>query len=495
MSTITITNPEIVEFYNSHETINVEEINLFFIKIIQQLSTNLSATVNELNIAKLVKLVSDVDRKLDTYDNSISLKLMEFKSEYMSNLKEITTASSVSEISELKNAMDRSNDTLLAKTSVLLNDFIPYTQTGYKEIESVINRHYASILETSKTLLTHTDTANAYVNVTDTIDKQFTKMLGLIQAPICTHIQQSEERTNANLTQMNNQIHEQQQNHKGLTSEITNFLDKYKNNSSSKGNVSESELYYVIQSVMPTDQIIKCSSETAACDIRVNRKDESKPSILFENKNYMRSVDTEEITKFERDVCVQNKCGIFISQKSPIVFKDEFHVDIINGLVLVYIPNANYNPDKIRVAVNIIDNLFVQITEINKALNGNKIVDSTSMPPAILNKLIKEYTEFGVKKIEIAEIIKNTTKQITDKLDDLRLPSLDSFLIGTGKYKSERFSCPHCNFSGKNKSSLSAHLRTCKREKEREQEKEKNKTKEQPAKIDDEPSNETKKDN
>jgi hypothetical protein len=117
------------------------------------------------------------------------------------------------------------------------------------------------------------------------------------------------------------------------------------------------------------------------------------------------------------------------------------------------------------------------------------------MPPAILNKLIKEYTEFGVKKIEIAEIIKNTTKQITDKLDDLRLPSLDSFLIGTGKYKSERFSCPHCNFSGKNKSSLSAHLRTCKKEKEKEREQEKEKTKEQPAKIDDEPSNETKKDN
>jgi hypothetical protein len=466
MSTITITNSEIVDFYSSHETINIEEINIFFIKIIQQLSTNLSATVNELNITKLINMVTDVNKKLDKYDNSISLKLMEFKSEYISNLKEITSASSLLEISELKNAMDRSNDTLLAKTSVLINDFIPQTQAGHKEIENVIKCHYASILETSKTLLTHTDTANAYVNITEAIDKQFTKMMGLIQTPICNYIQQSEERTNTNLVQMNNKIHEQQQHHKGLTVELTNFLDKYKNNSSSKGNVSESELYYVIQSVMPSDQIIKCSSETAACDIRVNRKDDSKPSILFENKNYMRSVDTEEISKFERDVCIQKKCGIFISQKSPIVFKDEFHVDIINGLVLVYIPNANYNPDKIRVAVNIIDHLFIQITEINKALNGNKNIDSTAMPPAILNKLIKEYTEFGVKKIEIAEFIKNTTKQMTDKLDDLRLPSLDSFLIGTGKYKSDRFGCPLCSFSGKNKSSLSAHLRTCKKEQE-----------------------------
>ena len=62
----------------------------------------------------------------------------------------------------------------------------------------------------------------------------------------------------------------------------------------------------MLLSVMPSDEIIKVSTDTATCDFKVNRKDTSKPSILFENKYYKnRSAPTEEVKKFERDVQLQ----------------------------------------------------------------------------------------------------------------------------------------------------------------------------------------------
>jgi hypothetical protein len=214
---------------------------------------------------------------------------------------------------------------------------------------------------------------------------------------------------------------------------------------------------------MPTDEIIKVSTETAACDIKVNRADENKPSILFENKNYSRSVDAEEIKKFERDICLQKQHGIMLSQASPIVFKGAFHIDIINGLILVYIPNAQYDPEKIKVAVNIIDHLSIQLEEIKQQL-PNKECGVKNISPSVLNKIIKEYTAFGIKKTEMIDLIKGMAKQMSDKVDELHLPGLNSFLIGTGQYKNVQLGCTLCSFQGKNKSSLSAHMRNCKKQ-------------------------------
>jgi hypothetical protein len=463
MSSIELTNTEIIEFYNANPNINVNDINLFFITIIRQLSTNLSSTMNDTNIGKIMQMVTDVSSKLDAMDCRISLKLIELKSEYIDSVKELLSNTSAKDEASLYHILERTQDTLLSKTSLLLNEFVPKTQEGYSAIETIITSHYSEIQKTTKDLLSSRDSSSSSDALIANIDGQFTKMIGLVQQPICTALQSSEERTQTNLRQMSTQLTEQETASKGLAAEMTTFLDKYKNNSSTKGNVSESELYSLLQTIMPTDEIIRCSSDTAACDIRVNRQDETKPTILFENKNYGRSVDTDEIKKFERDICIQKQHGIFLSQTSPIVFKDTFHIDIINGYILVYIPNANYDGSKIRVAINIIDHLAAQLLEIQRLMPDEDSSGKKSMSPSVLNKIIKEYVEFGMKKMEMCEIVKTMSKQMTDKLDEMQLPSLNSFLLGTGQYKNDKFGCSLCNFTGKNKSSLSAHMRNCKK--------------------------------
>jgi hypothetical protein len=118
---------------------------------------------------------------------------------------------------------------------------------------------------------------------------------------------------------------------------------------------------------MPSDEVIRVSHDTATCDFRVNRKDTTKPSILFESKNYKnRSTNTEEVKKFERDLQMQKIHGILVSQDSPITYKDNFQIDIINGLIHVYIPNANYEVEKIKIAVDIIDNLSLKLDALLK---------------------------------------------------------------------------------------------------------------------------------
>ena len=96
-------------------------------------------------------------------------------------------------------------------------------------------------------------------------------MVTNIQQPIFSVINKSEERTSTEIREINNNLNIQLHNNTKLTTEINDFLNKYKNNSSVKGNVSETELYFLLQTLMPTDEIVKVSTDTASCDFKVNR--------------------------------------------------------------------------------------------------------------------------------------------------------------------------------------------------------------------------------
>jgi hypothetical protein len=210
---------------------------------------------------------------------------------------------------------------------------------------------------------------------------------------------------------------------------------------------------------MPSDEIIKVNSDTATCDLKVNRMDKSKPSILFENKDYSRSVTTDEIKKFERDLQIQKLHGVFISQKSPITYKNNFQIDIINGLIHIYIPNAEYDANKLKIAIDIIDNLALKL----------KLIENTNDDDYSINKedmedIIEEYRNFTLQKLQMIDTIKLVTKQLVDKMEDIQLPKLKKLFMKLGNIENDNdFKCTFCNsWSGRNKASLGAHIRNCK---------------------------------
>jgi len=187
-----------------------------------------------------------------------------------------------------------------------------------------------------------------------------------------------------------------------------------------------------------------------------------KPTILFENKEYDHNIPKDEVSKFIRDIDVQNTHGIFMSQNSGITFKNNFQIDIHKGNVLVYIQQCQYSPDKIKLAVDIIDNFAVKLSEID----GNELENTISK--TILDEINDEYQKFISQRDTILVNMKDFTKKMTVSLNQMQLPSLDKYLstkyagVDMAYTSTDIYKCKICNkFVGRNQQSLSAHQRAC----------------------------------
>jgi hypothetical protein len=375
------------------------------------------------------------------------------------NKDENTTKNIIDNIEKISSTIDKNTDTILTKTTSIINDIIPKSQDkNYLQIEGCIKTFCSLIEQDTKKLLEikNKDESSTKI-IIDNIDSNFSKMISNVQTPIFNLIQSSEQRTTSGIQKVNDEFTQQKIIQEKLSNELNDFLNKYKNNSSLKGAISENELYNMLLLIMPSDEIIKVSSETASCDFRVNRKDKKKPTILFENKDYNRSVSTDEVEKFKRDIQLQKCNGVFISQKTPISLKESFQIDIINGLIHIFIPNLNYDCEKLKVAIDIIDNLSSKLHVINN--DGN---NDYSLNKKEIEEISDEYRNFALQKLLIIDNVKIMSKQILDKIEDMQFPKIKSILVNCGIVENENLNCSYCNYQAKNKASLSAHSRSCK---------------------------------
>jgi len=467
LNTITITDEVIVSYYRENKNIDIITMNHIFIDILKNLSSNLSTTITSTINSKILNIVQDIDKNISLMKSDISLKFLESKKEYIEDLKNILYNNNLSNNEKITNGIERSNETLLSKIKTMVTEIIPKShESSNLQIESCIHKSCSLIIQDTSKLLEITNKIdNTSQNDTlikgfiQNIDTHLTNMFQTIQQPIFNSIQSSEERTTTGIQQIKENIMLQQNIQETLRNEMQDFLNKYKNSSQFKGNVAEIELQHMLLSIMPTDEVIKVSNDTATCDLKVNRKDTSKPCILFESKNYTnKSVTTAEVKKFERDIQLQKIHGVFISQESPITFKDNYQIDIINGLIHIYIPNANYEIEKIKIAIDIIDNLSLKL---NSLLKEND--DEYSISKEDIDDISEEYRTFGIQKAQMLDTIKLVNKQLVDKLDEIQLPKIKKFLMKLGNIENDNdFKCTICNsWIGKNKASLGAHIRNC----------------------------------
>jgi hypothetical protein len=462
-NSIVITDEIIISYYRENPQIDIVAINHIFIDILKNLSSNLSATINTTVNSKILSIVSDIDKNISLMKSDILLKLFETKREYIEDMKSILFNNISTTNDKISITIEKNTEHLLSKIKTTIDEIIPKSQDNYYlQIEGCIKNYFSILSQDTKNLLEIIKTNNNDTNVKhfiDNIDNHLTAMFSTIQQPIYNSLRSSEERTSNGIQQIKEHMVLQQSIQETLRTEMHDFLNKYKNSSQFKGNVAEIELQHMLLSIMPSDEIIRVSNDVATCDLKVNRKDSSKPSILFESKNYNRAVTTAEVKKFERDVQLQNIHGIFISHDSPITFKDNFQIDIINGLIHVYIPNANYQIDKVKIAIDIIDNLSFKLNSISKQNTSDLSINKEE-----LDEITDEYRIFGIKKAQMLETIKSINKQLLEQLDEIQLPNTKKFLIRLGNIENDNnLMCTFCNnWTGKNKSSLAAHMRSCK---------------------------------
>ena len=245
-----------------------------------------------------------------------------------------------------------------------------------------------------------------------------------------------------------------------LNSSVHTLLNKFEN-SSAKGKMSENLTIDVLESLYPSAEIVSVGQTKETGDVMVSRM--NKPKILIENKLWTRAVAQTEVVKFIRDIETQKCSGVFISQNSKITTKDNYEIDIHNGNVLVYLHDVHNDPEKIKIAVDIIDHLKEKLDEY--ADNASEI---DNIPKETLEYINSEYQAFITAKAGVMKLAKEFNRNLTKQMDDILMPSLENYLSTKFSFSSNKFSCEYCSFVGKNQQSKSAHLRGCPEKKKKQ---------------------------
>lgn len=157
-----------------------------------------------------------------------------------------------------------------------------------------------------------------------------------------------------------------------------------------------------------------------------------------------------------------------MSQNGKITTKENFEINVHNGNVLVYVHDVNNDPDKIKLAIDIVDHLKCKLDDM---CDGN-LTESDTIPKETLDYINLEYQNFITSKTALTKLAKEFNKKLLKQIDDIKLPSLEDYLSSKYSFSSSKFVCEYCNFVGKNQQSKSAHLRGCVERKRIEKEKE-----------------------
>lgn len=475
---ISIQNKKIFEFYQKHKTIDIERINILFIDIIERLYEDINPALSTSLATQLLENMRTLQQQITSVNDSVSksqtdlsttfaMKFIEFKKEYIEDLKMILTNTTSEKIAPV---IKQHNDILLDKTQLLIKEIIPKNNEHVsREIASLIKDFKSSLNNDTAKLLQQSVNKDTLSKFVTTLDEKFNSTLVNSQTMMNSLITSSEQRLDTRISDIRNlttenfsQIREISTSNNfsqtQLQTTVGELLKKMEN-SSSKGKISENILYNIITPLYPTAEILSVGTTKETGDIILNRND--KPKILLENKNYDRNIGADEVKKFLRDIETQNCSGIMISQHSGIANKENYQIESYNGNIVIYLHNVEYQPERIKVAVDIIDHFKSQILDFQPDPSG------TAIDSSVLDEINIEYQNFITQKLALTKVAKEFNQKLTLQIDEFKLPSLEHFL--NKKYSTitntNQEVCEYCKVQFKNQRALSAHLRGCQEKK------------------------------
>jgi len=447
-TSLTCNSAKVWAFYHEHPEIDFEKMNIMFTDIIASIMQTTNP-VNNSNITSqilngLANIQSQLTSQQTEYSKVLFLKLTEFKKEYTDDLKMILSSNIADKIAPL---IKESNGTILDKTQLLLSELVPKNNENLsRQINDNIKSFCTSISDDiSKTSKQHDGemlSQSSLDNFIKTIDAKFSNVIDSTRKMV-------DSNKDATLSQFSSITSSQN----ALQSEVKDVLKRMEN-SSSKGKISENIVLNILRGLFPSAEVEYVGSQKESGDIMIHRKDRQK--ILVENKCYeSRQVTSDQVKKFIHDVDIQNCSGLFLSQEGGIVNKDNFEINIHNRNVLLYIHNVNYDPEIIKIAIDIIDSFKTKLDEIT-------LTDDYPISKDNLEEINREYQLFVEQKLNQLKLVKEFSQKMIKNIEELQLPSLEKMLSSRfGYITSGKFICEKCNFIGKNPLALSVHKRTC----------------------------------
>jgi hypothetical protein len=430
--------------------------------------------VNDINnnINKLNSVTtSDITNKIERFDDKINIILQKINTESLEKINSL---------------INLSNGIIVDKINLMLNSIIPNNNEKInKQICDEINKFYLMISDETKKLTEQTSNQEiknfiTLFNERNQTESLISHNLGLKQDTILLELTNFVNKNNSE--QIENFINnfdikynslllniqqpileastKQQTNQDKMFSSLEEFLDRYRNNSSSKGKYAENHLKLILEENIDNAEIIDKSQTAHSCDLLLNRN--NKPAILIENKVYTHKVPTTEINKFKSDCKGFKTHGIILSQFSKFTLKYNYQIEIEeyenNKYILVYVCDVKDDFYKIQMAINIIDILADKIKETNVFTDET---NSYTIPKNVLEEINEEFNKLITQKQNIMLLVKDFQKKIAISVEEINLPSLKKFIDLTLSLPTdENFNipCNKCfNFVAKSKSSLAAH--------------------------------------
>jgi hypothetical protein len=450
MENLSTTHPTLLKFYSEHQNIDFETVNLMLVQLLEKIfdsndnidKSSADKMMNSINglCSNFETFKSTLDLKDKSLQDSITLNINNMKNDNMTELTRVIENKNELSKHEFKSSVqsiiENQNEQIQNNIKLMLHDQFPKNNELILSLQPMFN----NFQEANKELILSMDSSSSS---SKTNMESYLERLSLNYNNLINNCQ-------SNILSRMDTI-------QTATTSFQDFMNKYQN-SSIKGQLSENKLSSILNETFTTGEIINTSGQKCSCDYLLKREDMS--DIYFENKDYDRNVPPKEITKFIRDIEEQDSHGVFLSQNSGITSKHNYCIDIHKSNVLVYLHNVNYDPVKIKTAVDIIDHLSSRIEKIN---SDNGTIENI-ISQENLENINKEYNDFISHKTNLVQLTRDYHKKLNEQINLLELPNIEKYLNSKfAKIQSSEFVCEICNkWKGTSAKSLAAHKRACK---------------------------------
>jgi hypothetical protein len=509
----------ILRFYEQNPTLDFEQINLLLIDFLEHVGINMKQDMTEPNISlqllhfmkyhqeeikdmktSLTDLKQYVTKIQMDITNTLWLQFLEIKREYVDEFKQIiinTQSNSTMDV-----LLEEHNQKLIEKTTQIIQDIIPKSQHHYNEtIEASIQAFQTSIMDETRQLLKQSvfiDNNNQHIHeFVHTFEEKSKEMFQNLQQPIYSYISSSEERIHSNLANIRDLSIKTQEKH---TKELKDILEKsysmeskenkkpYENGSytyhGSGGNggsfstpLHRTQIHILLNRMFSTSEIIKIprihvtntmNTVTSLSTQIYAIKRPNLPSIMIESKQGETNVETTDIHMFIEQMKSQQMNGILVSQYSGITSKPNYYIECHDKYLMVYVHQMEFNPDKLKVAIDIIDQMTLKIKQYQSMIPSVEDQNHVNewIEKDVLDEINKEYQLFVSQKNAIIQNLRENQRKVISQIEEFQFPSLDRYLSSkyTAPMPKNGHRCDLCkNFNANNLKALAAHKRGCAR--------------------------------
>tara|TARA_Y100000768_G_scaffold36911_6_gene24162 strand:- start:4018 stop:5343 length:1326 start_codon:yes stop_codon:yes gene_type:complete len=428
-----VKNKRIINFYNTHTEFDFESMNLLLVGLLEKISDTKNANREDILLTSFKKMEAEmIDMRekiscstqgimnLQTTVASIPKSMTDHLTPQLSTIKDKSVKDIERALEINKHSTGEQIDTKLK--TILINNFKNIMDSNIVQLKSEIGKN------------------NSSQELINSINGNFQSRCDSLQQFILNLIKQ---------------LHDSSTKQSDILKDVRVYFDRQKN-SNYKGIDSEITLEQGLNETFPDAIVTNTTGQSCSGDFSLERSD--KPKIMIENKFHSANVTIPDIEKFIRDSEYQCCHGILISQKSGISRKKNFQIDIHNGYIMVYIHNADYDFDKIKLAVDAIDHLCVALKQ-----NGTDSVQLQVSPDGI-KEINDEYQRFLIHRNSLAESLKLFNRNMTKQISQLEFPELSKVLSQQFTSTEETlFKCQYCKLKVyKNAKALAKHVQKCK---------------------------------